>query len=152
MIIAIISPSLCPHSLPYIKVFSVLSAFFQRWWNGFHQLTICLNHNVASFVTMPPHYKLFYFLLNHANPYYCVSDPFKFSINVFFFVILCCQFTWVVILLVWCLNAWCEWSVPWVIIMLLQYHWERWHRDFALWTHNSEWHILALAHYTWRQW
>lgn len=45
-------------SYMYIKTTSVRSAFFfvfcQRWWNGFHRLTICLNHNVASFLTMTP--------------------------------------------------------------------------------------------------
>lgn len=49
MIIAIIAIVFCSHCLSYKKTFtSSLSAFLQRWLNGFHQLTTCLDHNVAS--------------------------------------------------------------------------------------------------------
>lgn len=48
-----LSPSFCflisvPTACHISKFTSVLSAFLQRWWNGFHQLTTCLDHNVAS--------------------------------------------------------------------------------------------------------
>lgn len=41
-------PTACHIYIKKKKFTSVLSAFLQRWWNGFHQLTTCLDHNVAS--------------------------------------------------------------------------------------------------------
>lgn len=104
-----------------------------------HQLTTFLDHNVAScdYATI---FKVFIsFSLGHTNLYNLASDPLKFSINIFCCVfLLYCLYTWVWILLVWCLNAWSEWSVPWVTVMLLQQQ-GSWHRDFALWSCSGEW-------------
>lgn len=69
-----------------------LSVFLQRWWNGFHQLTTCLDHNVAS---LWQRHLVYFFLcshsvfpLDHTNPprfdFQTPPPPFNFSIVVSF--------------------------------------------------------------------
>lgn len=142
-ILLFIFENFCSYCLSHVKVHQrYLSVFLQRWWNGFHQLTTCLDHNVASLwqrhlvfflcVLILPLLRITLTLVLVFKP---LPPPFNFSIVVLFPVISFWyrQFTWVPILLLWWLCAW------WMLDTRID---GRWHRDFA-WCPGSSMHFTC---------
>lgn len=111
MVIAIITIFSCPPPPPLLLMFKPAVSPL-GWWNGFHQLTICLRHNAASLWICCPiraglHFSVLLILL----------DVFIYYWHLFFSLRWRCRFIWAVVLLVWRLNAWSEWSVLWLMQM-----------------------------------
>lgn len=112
------------------KFTSVLSAFLQRWWNGFHQLTTCLDHNVASLwqrhlvYFLCPHSLSFFSPLIHTNPYLVSTPPSSLALLfcfLWFPLVLSVHLSFFIVL-VWWLYAW------WMFDTRSD---GCWHRDFA---------------------